>query len=116
MRPVRGGGSVNKAAACGLILWAQMACKTKTSILHHLYSRNSSCFSCSNLTLQNKQLFLKFISKHRRECFQSVSFLPVLHCLYSTASQVGVEQVAKDLDIGHWSPVHLWQGGDHLVR
>lgn len=66
--------------------------------------------------LQNKQLLLKFICKHRRECFQSVSPLPVLHRLQSAAGQVGVEQVAEDLDVGHWSPVHLWQGGDHLVR
>lgn len=64
--------------------------------------------------LQNKQLLLKFICKHRRECFQSVSPLPVLHRLQSAAGQVGVEQVAEDLDVGHWSPVHLRQGGDHL--
>lgn len=62
-----------------------------------------------NLALQNKQLFLKLISKYRRERVRSVSSLPVLHRLQSAAGQVGVQQIAKDLDVGHRSPVHLWQ-------
>ena len=38
-----------------------------------------------------------------------MSSLPVLHRLQSAAGQVGVQQIAKDLDVGHRSPVHLRQ-------